>query len=245
MARRSLAVPLLLGLIAAPGGAGMATVAGCTEDAMIVFDASGSMAEMGFNGLDLPRIMEARVAVRTVMPRVESFRRIGLVTYGPGDDEACSNVKQHFPPIPDAAHPVTVAVENVSPDGETPLTKAVGVAVAALGGPGTKGHVVLVTDGRETCDGAPCQLAAEIAAETGIAVHVIGFKVRGRAFDWADANSEEGIDHGRTVARCLADATGGTYVNAESTAELVLALQQALGCPFVGALSAEDAPEKD
>ena len=227
------ALALAVGL-ALPGHAGQGE---CTEDAMLVFDASGSMAEMGFNGLDLPRIMEARLAVRTVMPRVEAYRRIGLVTYGPGTREPCSNVTQHFPPIPNAAHPVVVAVENVSPDGETPLTEAVGTAVATLGGTGVKGQVVLVTDGRETCGGAPCQLAAEIASETGITVHVIGFKVRGRAFRWADAGSEEGVDHGRTVARCLADYTGGTYVNAESTAELIVALQQALGCPFVGGLS--------
>ena len=35
----------------------------CTEDAMIVFDGSGSMAEMGFNQIDEPRIFSARRAV--------------------------------------------------------------------------------------------------------------------------------------------------------------------------------------
>lgn len=224
MVRRLTAISVMLSIALAPLPA---VSADCTEDAMLVFDGSGSMAEMGFNGLDMPRIMEATVAVRQVMPRVEAFRRIGLITYGPGEGEACARVTQHFSPIPNAAHPTIVAVENIAPDGETPLTEAVRQAVAALEG---KGAVVLVTDGRETCGGAPCQLAAEIAADAGVAVHVIGFRVRDRAFRWADEEQEKG----RTVARCLADRTGGTYVNAEGTEELVIALQQALGCAFIG-----------
>lgn len=236
MVRRVFAVSLVLGLGVAPVGPGFAGMGDCSEDAMLVFDASGSMAEMGFNGLDLPRIMEARIAVRQVMPRVEAYRRIGLITYGPGGGDACSNVEQHFPPIANAAHPVTVAVENVSPDGETPLTEAVRAAVATLGGAQTLGSVVLVTDGRETCGGSPCQLAAEIAAEEGVTVHVIGFRVRGRAFQWDSAKDSDDPAHGKTVARCLADRTDGTYVNAESTEELVIALQQVLGCPVIGSL---------
>ena len=35
----------------------------CAADAMIVFDGSGSMAEMGFNDIDEPRIFEARRAM--------------------------------------------------------------------------------------------------------------------------------------------------------------------------------------
>ena len=54
----------------------------CLEDAMIVFDGSGSMAEMGFNLLDEPRIHEARRAIREAIPQIAPVRRLGLIVYG-------------------------------------------------------------------------------------------------------------------------------------------------------------------
>ena len=73
----------------------------CTEDAMIVFDASGSMS--GNQTLGIPnsqaRIDEVRAALAQVLPSVTKFRRVGLVTYGPGPYNQC-NVKVEFPPTP-------------------------------------------------------------------------------------------------------------------------------------------------
>src|SRR4249920_1888307 len=57
----------------------------CTEDAMIVFDASGSMS--GNQTLGIPnsraRIDEVRSALAQVLPTATKNRRVGLVTYGP------------------------------------------------------------------------------------------------------------------------------------------------------------------
>jgi Ca-activated chloride channel family protein len=38
---------------------------------------------------------------------------------------------------------------------------------------------------------------------------------------------------GMLQSRCLADETGGLYVSAETTDELVAAFQKTLGCPIV------------
>ncbi len=54
----------------------------CTSDAMIVFDGSGSMAEMGFNDINEPRIFEARQAMAEAIPQIAQTRRLGLVVYG-------------------------------------------------------------------------------------------------------------------------------------------------------------------
>ena len=62
--------------------------------------------------------------------------------------------------------------------------------------------------------------------------HVIGFKVRGEHFDWAKPDDPEAT----TVARCLADETGGKYVRAETVDELIGALQVTLGCTVMGSL---------
>lgn len=209
----------------------------CTEDAMIVFDGSGSMAETGFNQLGEPRIFEARRAVREAMPGIAEVRRLGLVVYGPGPGgepgASCKSVDIRFGPRWQAAEPIIAAVDTLAPAGDTPLTAAIRAAADVLDYQHRPGAIVLVTDGKETCGGAPCQLAAELAGgAVDLTVHVIGYKVRGDFFSW----DSEGTDYteAESVARCLADRTGGHYVAAENVQELVAALRSTLGCAVYG-----------
>ena len=223
-----------VGLSAWSGAQAEDSMIGCNQDAMLTFDASGSMASMGYNGLDIPRIFEARDALRTTLPRITPFRRLGLVIYGPGPRDACSNVEVRLLPTFDAAVRIIQEVDRVQPEGETPLTSAVEAAADALQYQERPGIVVLVTDGRETCGGSPCALAEQLV-ENGadLTVHVIGFKIRGETFD-PDRFGQGGYEKGgHTAARCLADRTGGLYLSAESTDELVDALQKTLGCALL------------
>lgn len=214
-------------------GSGALALGQCDRDAIIVFDGSGSMAEMGFNDLDEPRIMTARRAMHRAIPPIAARRNLGLLIYGPGGDGMCQGVDLRFPPRPDAAPPLLSAVDNLQPAGDTPLTVSVLAAANLLAGPG---DVVLVTDGKETCGGAPCALAAELAQRPGLTVHVIGFKVRGDRFEWHDQGSN-GYRDANTVAACLADRTGGSYIAAETAEQLVSALHTTLGCQVIGSLS--------
>ena len=202
--------------------------AACTDDAMLVFDGSGSMSAVAHNGLKSPRILEARTAIRDSIPRIAPFRRLGLVIFGPGGEDSCSNIDLRFKPQNNAAPRIISDVDQLSPIGETPLTDAVQEAVDTLKLNQDPGVVVLLTDGRESCGGDPCALANRIAAEGRVTVHVIGFKVREKYFQW----NGHGAKHGRTTARCLADETGGMYVSAESTEDLTRALQETLSCPM-------------
>ncbi|WP_223274985.1 VWA domain-containing protein [Tateyamaria sp. syn59] len=205
--------------------------ADCTDDAMIVFDGSGSMAEMGFNQIDEPRIFEARRAMRTVMPQVEQFRRIGLIVYGPGGAGGvgeCSGIELRFGPRTGAAEAVIAAVENLQPEGRTALTEAVALAAKTLGSPEKPGTVVLVTDGKETCGGQTCALAAQLSG-TALTVHVIGFKVRGEHFGWETEGDTDYLNS-VSVAQCLAIQTGGEYVGTETVDELIAAMNRTLGC---------------
>ncbi|GGF70455.1 Ca-activated chloride channel family protein [Mameliella alba] len=224
--------------LAAATSAPLATGAGesCTEDAMIVFDGSGSMAEIGYNAIGVPRISEARMAMRRVIPSVAAARRLGLVIYGPAGDRTCANTDLRFPPQWQAGPRILADVDALRPAGGTSLTESVRRAAETLDYLNRPGTVVLVTDGKETCGGAPCSLAAEIAAMAPeLTVHVIGFKVRGDHFDWSNPNDQMAT----TVARCLADRTGGRYVRAETVDELIGALRVTLGCNVLGALPAE------
>lgn len=200
----------------------------CTDDAMLVFDGSGSMAGVGHNGLTQPRIEEARMAIAQAIPQITPFRRLGLVIFGPGEKESCSNIDLRFTPIGNAAPRIIADVNNLAPIGETPLTESVKLAVEALDLRERPGVVLLVTDGRESCAADPCALAKELAQQGNVTVHVIGFKVRARNFQWNGQGAKNRI----SKARCLADKTGGIYTSTESADELVHALQETLACPM-------------
>lgn len=223
-------------LLASTVGNAQNSRANCTDDAMLVFDGSGSMAAVRHNGLARPRIEEARKAIEKSIPQVTPFRKMGLVIFGPGPEDSCSNIDLRFKPQSDAAPRIIADVNGLSPIGETPLTDAVKIAVDALDVRNKPGVVVLLTDGRESCRRDPCVLASQLAAEKNVTVHVIGFKVRAQYFQW----NGQGARHGRTTARCLADKTGGKYVSTESTEELVAALQETLSCPMTATRSKRD-----
>lgn len=202
----------------------------CAADAMIVFDGSGSMAEMGFNDINEPRIFEARRAMADAIPEIARHRRLGLVIYGPNGPDECAGLDLRFAPMPNAAKPIIDAVDALEPGGSTPLTEAVRLAAQTLEFETQAATILLVTDGKETCGGAPCTLAADLAGDGfDTTVHVIGFKVRGSFFSW-DRQSDNDYNVSDSVARCLADRTGGTYARAETLEELIVAMRASLGC---------------
>ncbi len=214
-------------------GAPSAQVGACATDAMLVFDGSTSMAEISFETGPNTRIVEARQAIRRAMPDIAPYRRGGLMTYGPGEGEACANVDLRFGPVENAAGPVIEAIDGLRPDGLTPLTAAVQQAAEAMDYRNSPGVVVLVTDGNETCGGRPCEMARAFRATArDLVVHVIGFRAEVDFFAWN--NPEQDPLNGTTVARCLADETGGLFVTTETVDELVAALQRTLGCPVIG-----------
>jgi len=218
-----------------------ASVENCTADAMLVFDASASMTGVGETRLSVPRIEEARDAVRRALPDITPFRRMGLIVYGPGSGGSCDNIDLRLLPISNAAAQIIAEVDGIEPGGGTPLTRGVQDAAKVLGRTGKAGVVVLVTDGAETCGGQTCDIASALAG-TNVTVHVIGFRLPYDTLAFSDhttyiENSELTATERKrlhTETRCLADRTGGEFVTADSTKELVLALQEVLVCPVVG-----------
>ena len=198
----------------------------CTEDAMIVFDASGSMAGNTVQGLfsDVTRIDEVRSALAEVLPDAARFRKIGLITYGPGPYQQC-NVELDFRPMWHASQPIMNVVKTLNPAGKTPLVAAVQQAAAVLEFQTKPGVIVLLTDGEETCGGAPCALGKVLKEKAKkLTVHVIGYQLR--AFRWTGAQSYLEV-------KCLAEETGGLYITAENRQDLVNAFKKTLGCPMM------------
>jgi Ca-activated chloride channel family protein len=201
----------------------------CTEDAMIVFDASGSMAGDGWgygseSAGSVPRIDKVRTAMREILPSVTRFRRVGLITYGSGAWNQCS-IRLEFKPMPNAADRIMAAIDALRPAGRTPLTGAVAQAADALDFHHKPGLIVILTDGEETCGGSPCDLSAKLHAEANqLTVNVIGLRVKN--YPWMG-------DQGILDAKCLAEKNGGQYVPVDTLAGLREALEKTLGCPMV------------
>ena len=141
---------------------------------------------------------------------------------------------QHLLQVPDAAGPVIAAIDTVDPNGLTPLTASVRAAAEVLEYRHRPGIVVLVTDGNETCGGRPCALGKELAISArDLTIHVIGFRVVADPFAWD--SPEAGIySDGASVAKCLSDGTGGSYVSTDTVDELAEALRETLGCALIG-----------
>jgi Ca-activated chloride channel family protein len=198
----------------------------CNEDAMIVFDASGSMAGNVGQGIGttIPRIDEARHALAGVLPSATKFRRVGLITYGPGPYQQC-NVQLDLKPMPNAAASIMRVVNGLTPAGRTPLTEAVKQAAEVLDYRHKPGVAVVLTDGEETCGGSPCRLGKELhEAAKQLTIHVIGYRVKD--FSWTGEQSILDV-------RCLAEQNGGLYIAAENKEQLTEALEKTLGCPMV------------
>ncbi|WP_235962653.1 vWA domain-containing protein [Jannaschia marina] len=231
IARRACTALLCASLAAGPAAAN------CARDAMVVFDGSASMGEIGFDTGETNRITDARAAMERIMPQVEGFRRIGLVTYGRGLTGPCAGTTLHFTPRADAAGSMRTALDALSPDGLTPLAAAVEHAAEVLDYRLQPAIVVLVTDGNETCGGQPCALGRTLSATAAnLTIHVIGYKAEGDFFSWDNPEATE-VPRGDIVAKCLADTTGGTFAATDTVEELVEALWETLGCPLVGRAS--------
>lgn len=184
----------------------------CREDAMVVLDASGSMAQPA--GIST-RIDVARGAIRRIIPAAARQRKLGLMTFGPGASDQCSNITTRVPVQPNAGASILAQIDGITPDGGTPLASAIERAADELDSRHRHAVVVVITDGEETCRADPCGAAAALRATSkDLTVHVIG------------------IDAGQSAAMsCFAEMTGGLYIPARTEEELSAALSQTLECP--------------
>jgi Ca-activated chloride channel family protein len=195
----------------------------CNQDAMLVFDASGSMSGDGWgygseSANTVTRIQKVRAALAKVLPGITRYRRVGLITFGPNQ----CNVRLELKPTEDSASRILSIVDALIPAGQTPLTAAVAEAAEVLDFREKPGLIVLLTDGEETCGGNPCTLGKRLHAEADLlTVHVIGIRVRG--YSWMGEQSL--LD-----TECLAEQNGGLYIGVESEDELAKALEKTLGC---------------
>lgn len=189
----------------------LASAASANEATLVVLDASGSMWGQ-IEGR--PKLEIARETLADALAALPAMTEIGLMAYGHRRRGDCGDIELVVAPSAGSTDAINAAVRDMKFQGMTPLTESVRRAAVALRHTERAARVVLITDGVETCDADPCALGEELAASgVDFTAHVVGFGL-----------SEQ---EGRQVA-CLAERTGGRYLQANDVAALQAALQQAM-----------------
>ena len=187
----------------------LGTSAVAQDRAMIVLDASESM----WGQIDSKTKIEiARETMGEVLGVVPEANELGLIVYGHRSKGDCGDIELAVPPAAGTAGAIAEFVKGINPKGKTPLLAAVKQAAEGLRYTEDKATVILVTDGLETCDADPCALGCELeAAGVDFTAHVVGFGL----------TKAEGAQ-----VACLAENTGGRYIEAKDVGSLSEALKK-------------------
>src|SRR6056297_76479 len=167
------------------------------EDVMVVFDGSNSM----WGQIDgTAKIEIARSVMGNLLGDWTADRPVGLMAYGHRRRGDCSDIETLLSPAPDQADAIRERIAGITPTGRTPLTDAVEQAAKQMSHVDRPATVVLISDGVESCDRDPCELA-ETLERTGVdfTAHVVGFGLGG--------------EEAASLA-CIAETTGGRFLAA-------------------------------
>ncbi len=182
----------------------------------LVLDASGSM------NARLPagetRIAAAKAAVARLTATLPADTSLAFRAYGhqsPREKHDCNDTALLVPFGALSANRAAVvrAAEGLTARGYTPISRVLRLAAGDLAGKSGERVILLVSDGKETCDADPCATARALkAADVSLVIHAIGFEVDSAA---------------RGELTCLAQATGGAYFDAAGVDGLAKALGEA------------------
>ncbi len=202
--RTILSCLFLLLLAYAPASMAAETKRVPEERVILILDASGSMWGITEGKT---KIAIARQVIEGLLNDWNPKAELGVMVYGHRRKGDCNDIEMLVPVgkvHPDA---IMARLNKLNPKGKTPLSAAVRQAAEALKYTEERATVILVSDGRETCDMNPCKVGTELE-KNGIdfTTHVIGF-------DISDAQSTAQLE-------CLAHNTGGQYFPAKGAAGL-------------------------
>ncbi len=198
--------------------------AACTpsdRDALLILDSSDSM--LRYSGTAITRFNVAKKAIQAALELFPDDGQIGLRLYGSQNvvqRGVCTDSILAVPFAPAAKNRtmITAALAAARARGKTPIGYALEQAASDFPKDATR-TIILVSDGRESCSGEPCAVAARLAGE-GFVINTVGFQV--------DRT-------GRNQLECIASVTGGQYFNAPAAVQLTNQLLQALGvCAVAG-----------
>ncbi len=183
----------------------------------LVLDASGSMVSRLPEGRT--RIEAAKAAVGEIVGKLPPDVRLSLRAYGhqsPAVKHDCRDTELlvGFDRLANNKATILAKTRDIEAQGYTPITYVLKLAAEDVGKESAKPRIViLVSDGKETCEGDPCATAKALAdADASLVVHTIGFAVDTAA---------------QFQLQCIARVARGRYFDADGTGKLAAALGEA------------------
>lgn len=218
--------------VALAGAAVTTSPAQAARTIELVLDASGSMNAKLPSGET--RLAAAKAAVAKLVPTLAADTVLGFRAYGhqsAREKRDCDDTQLLVPfgAAPGSGAAAVKAAHGLAARGYTPISRVLRLAAADLATAASgERMILLVSDGKETCDADPCATARALkAADATLVVHAIGFEVDSAA---------------RGELTCLATATGGSYFDASGVDGLVTALGRAAVKGMEKVASAPKAP---
>jgi len=179
----------------------LTSASGASSNVLFILDGSNSM----WGQVDgAPKIFTAKKVLVSLLKDLPEGTNVGIMVYGHRSEGNCRDVELLVPIGPNDPSKLAKRIETIQPKGKTPLTYSLEQSLPLFASlKGQNNYVVLVSDGKETCGGDPCQAAKKLAAAgVGLKIHVVGF----------DVSDEE-----RKQLECIAKEGKGRYFNAKNT----------------------------
>ena len=174
---------------------------------LFILDASGSMWGQIENKA---KIVIAKEVLTGLIQELPDTVQAGVQVYGHRSKGDCDDIEKLSLVGQHDKATLIQKIQSIQPKGMTPITRSLEIAGDQLKENETETTLVLISDGKETCEGDPCSMAQQLRDQgIQVKVHVVGF----------DVTQEEGEQ-----LVCIAKAGGGKYFNAENTTELRQAL---------------------
>ncbi len=179
--------------------------------AMLVMDFSGSMWG-SVNGEAKFQVLND-IVDRNFDEWSQSLE-LGLLAYGHRRKGDCRDIALAFRPGEAQSRTLRKWVTSQRPVGKTPLGNSLVTAASFFNNKGQDANLIVLSDGIESCGVDPCRIIRDLQANGAkITAHVIGFDLNAR-----DAGE----------IRCIADLTGGTYVDANRADQLIDGFRRAV-----------------
>lgn len=191
----------------APAKCGNVSIHGLTGDEyyILILDQSLSMeAKLG----NLTRMETAKNVVTHFLSKFPGKAlKLGVYSYG---RESCEALDTHQSPFETLDKPaLKEKINALQPLGDTPIAKSLSVLREALQKKEGRYHVMLITDGVESCGGNPVEEGKKLVALNGPELY-IQLNVIGLGVSQTDA----------AELKTISEATDGKYYNANTAEEL-------------------------
>jgi von Willebrand factor type A domain len=207
----------LLACMACALWAALGSPTNATQSIALILDASGSMNARLPEGRT--RIEAAKAAVEEIVGKLPADVRLSLRAYGhqsPTVKHDCRDTELlvGFDDLASNKATIVANARVIKAQGYTPITYVLKLAAEDVGRESAKPRtVILVSDGKETCEGDPCATAKALAAaDASLVIHTIGFSVDTAA---------------KYQLQCIARVARGRYFDADGAGKLASALGEA------------------